>query len=222
VAYSLLPGCFRAQIAISEFVASTCGSSVEVIPNGVIDVPAAGLRRERVVLVAQRFEAEKRTDIALTAWARSSLAQDGWRLEIAGRGREGPMLEARAVELGIASSVRFLGFVDDLRARMAVASIFLAPTPSDGFGLSVVEAMASGLPVVAARGGGHREVLSGFESQLFVPGDVEGCAAALERLADSDGCWQEAASRGRHRYEARYTIERHVDHLVELYERVSG
>jgi glycosyltransferase involved in cell wall biosynthesis len=218
VLYRALPPFFRRQIAISRFVADHCGTRTIVVPNGVPDraLPVTG-ERQPTVVVAQRLEREKNTALALRIWQRSSLRTRGWRMEIAGRGREDPALRALARRLGIEGSVSFLGFVADVDVLMAHASVLLATAPAEPFGLSVVEAMSAGLPVVAADGGGHHEVLAGFDGQLFRSGDSDAGAAALDALAGDDRAISEARARARDRYEERYTIERHVDRLLEVY-----
>jgi glycosyltransferase involved in cell wall biosynthesis len=71
---------------------------------------------------------------------------------------------------------------------MATAGLLLAPRPDEAYGLSVVEAMAVGLPVVAAAGGGHLETVGPVSgSGLFPPEDVAGAAAALRALAVDEG-----------------------------------
>jgi len=218
--YRLLPWCFSEQIAISEFVSATCGTRAVVVPNGVPDPASPPTDRERVVLVAQRLESEKRTEVALEAWARSSLKQSGWKMEIAGRGAELPRLRDLAERLGIAATIEFVGFDVDVVERMARSSILLATAPGEPFGLSVVEAMAARLPVIAARGGAHEEILRAFPDQLFAPGDAQACAAALEALAGDPVALEDASARGRRLYETRYTIEHHVDRLLDVYARV--
>ena len=104
------------EVAISRFVADSVGGAVEIVPNAVPDAPM-GPHDEPVVLVAQRLEAEKDTATALRAWARSGLAEAGWRLVVAGRGAEHTRLERLARELGIERSARIEGFVDDLHSR---------------------------------------------------------------------------------------------------------
>jgi glycosyltransferase involved in cell wall biosynthesis len=174
------------------------------------------------VLVAQRLEPEKQTQTALVAWSRSNLAAAGWRLEIAGDGSHRSRLEARARSLDIDSSVRFLGFVPDVRERMSRASLFLATTPADGFGLSVVEAMAAELPVVAAGSGAHVELLRGLDSQLYETRDANACAETLELFAHDESLRRDTAAAGKRRFDENYTVERHVDRLLPLYERVAS
>ncbi len=140
--------------------------------------------RRRTVLVAQRLQAEKRTDVAVRAFAASDIWQTGWNLEVAGTGPEHDHLVALASELGVAEHVRFLGFRSDLETRMREAGLLFASSPFEHFGLTVLEAMAAGLPVVAAAAAGHVEMLRGFDDRaLFTPDDVEAAAARLRSLA---------------------------------------
>jgi glycosyltransferase involved in cell wall biosynthesis len=220
-AWRALPGRFSAQIAISGFVAERCGTDAVVIPNGVPCVASSCTPpRERVVLVAQRLEPEKQTQTALVAWSRTTLGSTGWRLQIAGDGSRRRRLEELAQALGITSTVDFLGFVSDIPDRMKRAAILLATTPADGFGLSVVEAMAAELPVVAAGDGAHVELLRGLDAQLYEARDASSCAQTLEHLAGDEERRRAAAAEGRRRYLDHYTIERHVDRLLTLYEEV--
>jgi glycosyltransferase involved in cell wall biosynthesis len=174
-----------AQIAISEFVAQSVEGPNRVVYTGVQTVEASASVRESIVLVAQRLEAEKRTDVALRAW---SLVEDrgDWRLQIAGAGAQLSQLVRLAAELGISHSVDFLGFQSDVAALYARASIFLAPTPREGLGLSVIEAMSHSVPVVAAGSGGHLESVGPVQgSALFAPDDAVDAAQQLERLLRS-------------------------------------
>ncbi len=172
------------QLAVSDYVASRIdGSSVVLRPGVPTTEPGAPASRHPVVLVAQRLETEKHTDLALRAWKRSDLGRSGWELHIVGRGsQEGP-LRRLAAELGISQTCRFLGARTDIEGHYQTASLFFAPRPDEAFGLSVVEAMAAGLPVIAAAGGGHLETVGTCpEAAMFAPGDVDAAALLLRTL----------------------------------------
>lgn len=223
--YSIIPRLVTQEIAISRYVATHADGHPEVILNGVPDPlsppeqPPA--RRDPVVLVAQRLEREKDTATAIEAFASSALADRGWRLHVAGEGSERAALEHRASALGIAAQVSFLGRVADLSDRMQRAGLFLATAPAEPFGLSVVEAMAASLPVVAADGGAHRETIgSATPETLFAPGDPAAAGALLSRYAEDPTARADLAARGRARYAESFTIEAHVDILQRLYERL--
>ncbi len=99
-----------AQISISRAVADAVDGPSTVVHSGIENrpLPDASLR-DRVVLIAQRLQPEKRTDVGIRAFAASGLADDGWTLDVAGIGPEREMLESLVDELGIRSSTRFLG-----------------------------------------------------------------------------------------------------------------
>jgi glycosyltransferase involved in cell wall biosynthesis len=121
--------------------------------------------------------------------------------------------------LDLSGSVRFIGHVrhtDDLLHR---ASIMIAPAPAEPFGLSVVEAMARGLPVAAAAGGAHTETVATREL-LFPPGDVEALALLLDGLASDVARRQRLGHSLRDRQQALFTPQAHVSELVTLYTRL--
>lgn len=212
-----------AQVAISQFVAHQAGvPDAVVVPNGVPwSEPEA--EREKVVLVAQRLESEKDGSLALRAWAISGLADRGWRLVFAGEGSQRSEMEREVGDLGVRSSVTFVGGVSDLASRMARASIFLATAPAEPFGLSVVEAMAAGLPVVAAAGGAHLETVGVVdEARLFPSGDVTAAASMVVSLAKSSSARGTYGEQLRDTYLRRFTIDRHVDGLLQTYSRAAG
>ena len=97
--------------------------------------------------------------MAIEGFVASGLADEGWTLDIAGEGSQRTHLERLAADRGAGAAVRFLGFRMDVDELMAAAGIFLAPRPTEALGLSVLEAMAAGLPVVAAAAGGHLETV---------------------------------------------------------------
>ena len=199
------------DIAISQFVADTIVDPTVLIANGVPDQPQAPLAAQTVVML-QRLEPEKAPALGVEAFARSGLGDRGWRLVVAGVGQLQPDLERAAQTWGIAQQTEFVGHVTDTDALLDGATIFLAPGHLDGFGLSVVEAMAHGIPVVAGRGGGHQETL-GEDGLLFSPGDVSAAAAALRRLGADAALRQAMGTMLRHRQQHHFSLSGHVDRL---------
>ena len=213
-----------AQIAVSEYVAAHVeGRSTVVVsgvPPGRPDTPTSGARR-RSVLVAQRLEVEKATEVAIEGFVASGLADDGWTLDIAGEGSQRTHLERLAADRGAAAAVHFLGFRMDVDELMAAAGIFLAPRPTEALGLSVLEAMAAGLPVVAAAAGGHLETVGTVRgAALFPPGDTGRLAGDLRRLAADE---EARAAYGREllaAQRARFTVEAQADATEAVYRSV--
>ncbi|MDM8083260.1 glycosyltransferase family 4 protein [Cellulomonas cellasea] len=207
------------QVAISSFVAQRIEGPSTVIHPGVRPQPAgAGGSREPVVLVAQRLEAEKRTDLALRMWAASGLAAHGWRLQVAGEGALLGELRRLAVELGVAGSCDFLGARADIADLMARAGVFLAPRPDEPYGLSVVEAMAHGLPVVAAAGGGHDETVGASPLATLVDAaEPDGAGAALAALAGDPGRRAAYGEDLRRLQRRQFTVAAHAARLEAVY-----
>lgn len=198
----------RHQIAISQYVADHVEGPSTVVHPGVEDRPdgLTARARDKTVLIAQRLEAEKRTDLALEAFAASGLGADGWTLQVAGDGAQRTVLERRAAELGIAGMTRFLGARDDVEELMRRTALLVAPCPAEGLGLSVLEAMASGVPVVAAAAGGHLETLFGLDPlALYPPHDAWAAAESLATLAAHPARRDEYAAAARAVQRKRYT-----------------
>ena len=206
------------DIAISRFVAGSITSPSVVIPNGVPDRPQAPLESPTVVML-QRLDTEKSPDVGIRAFALSGLARAGWRLVVAGQGTLRPSLLQLVDDLGMTGSVDLVGHVAATDELLARSSILLAPAPREPFGLSVVEAMAHGVPVVAADGGAHPETV-GDDGMLVPPGDPVAMAGALRILGEDAGLRHAMGDALRRRQQSRFSLSRHVDRLEQLYREV--
>lgn len=206
------------QIAVSDYVARSVERRPHaVIPNGVAHEPAVWSPHSTTVLVLQRLEAEKETLVALRAFSESGLAQDGWRLRVAGDGSERAALEAWA-KANRLEAVEFTGWKSDVRLLYREAAILLAPAPGEPFGLVVVEAMMAGVPVVASAAGGHLETVGlAPGARMFPPGDHRAAGAALRSLTSADAR-AEVSQKQRATAIDRFTIARHVDELERQYD----
>jgi glycosyltransferase involved in cell wall biosynthesis len=141
-----------------------------------------------VVIQVSRLEPWKGQHVLLDALARLR-GVGGWTCWIAG-GPQRPsdvayraQLEAIAHERGIADRVRFLGERNDVPALLGAADLFCQPnTAPEPFGLSLVEALQAGLPVVTSGVGGACEIVDESCGLLTPPGDATALAAALTQL----------------------------------------
>ena len=140
-----------------------------------------------IALYVGRLDADKRVEVVIDAMTR--VGHPRLHLAIVGRGPRERDLRRRCVLLGLGSRVTFLGFVPQSRlpALLASADIFVMPGESELQSIATLEALASGLPVIAANAGALPElVFPGVTGVLFPPGDAAAAAACLDSLA-SDG-----------------------------------
>jgi glycosyltransferase involved in cell wall biosynthesis len=171
--------------------------------------------------VLQRLEAEKDTLTSLRAWKASRLLDEGWSMRIVGEGSQRIQLERR-IQAESIEGVTFTGWTSDVADELAQAGILLASAVAEPLGLSVLEAMAAGVPVVASSSGGHLETVGAVEgARLFPPGDAAAAAASLRALLVDETRAQLSAA-GRRIVGERFTIERHVAALLEQYEATSS
>jgi len=216
----LIRSSLAAQIAVSRFVAAHADGRVDaVLPPGLPASPRLWVETSRVVLVMQRLEPEKNSELALRAWRLSNLPAEGWRMRIVGSGSEQARLVALLSKESI-RSVKFAAWTSDVAGELANAGMLLATAPADSFGLSVLEAMWAGVPAVASAAGGHLETVGLVPgAALFPARDADAAAATLRRLAD-DRLRAQLSAAGREIARSRFSIERHVDGLLAQYDRV--
>ena len=200
---------------------------IEVIPN-FIDVerfrpPAsgrpAGARGLRAVHVSN-FRAVKRVPWLVEAFGRATQGTAA-TLTLVGDGPEQEAARAKADELGMRDRVCFLGERDALPELLAEADLFLLASSEESFGLSALEAMACGLPVVATRVGGVPEVvMDGVTGRLAERDDQEGYAAAIRELFADPERLTEMGRAARRDVEERFEKDHVVSRYEALYESV--
>ncbi len=166
----------------------------------------------RIVLTVSRIAKEKHLELALDALGRTR----DLHLAIVGDGPDRARLERRASALGVRDRVRFTGALDPsaLPDIYASSDAFVFPSPTETQGLVLAEALAAGLPVVAADGAVNREVLGGFGR--LVPPDPQAYADALTAAAGAarDPAGVESAR-------ARFGRARQAESVTNVYQSVS-
>jgi glycosyltransferase involved in cell wall biosynthesis len=171
-------------------------AKVEVIPVGFM-VPAfapvsreeLGLRPDDFLIISiGRLVKRKGFDVAIQALA--ALPDQKMKYLIIGDGPEEQVLKALAKDLGVQDRVLFLGFQpeDKKYQYLAVADIYLLSSLHEGFGICLMEAMYSGLPIVSTDNGGQTDLLDDGRNALLAPaGDPGALAAKIKALvADYD------------------------------------
>jgi glycosyltransferase involved in cell wall biosynthesis len=182
-----------------------------------------GPRPDGPAVTVARLSPEKDVDTLLGAAALAVRERPGFRLVVAGDGPCLPALRRRADELTLGGRVHFLGQVQDVPSLLAGASLFVLSSLSEGISLTLLEAMARGLPVVATRVGGTPELVAEGETGLLVPAqDPAALAKAMLRVqADPEG-GQRMGLAGRRRVEQEFDVRRMVADYEALYQGRAG
>ncbi len=208
-----------------SFGCGECG--ISVIPNFVdLDLfrPPEAPRRtgdEKVLMHISNMRPVKRLLDIVRVFAQVQAAIPA-RLVLVGDGPDRDAAEREALALGVAAKVRCVGKVEDVAGVLKAADLYLLPSQTESFGLSALEAMATGVPVVGTRVGGLPEVVEhGVTGFLGEVGDVDGLArGAIELLGDGER-WRAASAAARQRA-ALFDIRSVVPQYEELYAAVVG
>lgn len=198
-------------------------AAYEVIPNGVElarfaapSVPVPG----RILMVG-RFAAPKRHDLVLRAFADVHAQFPGSELWFVGDGDGLPAAERLADELGVAGSTRFLGVREDVPALLAEAACVVLSSDYEGCPLSVIEAMAAGVPVVATSVGGVPEIVEdGVTGIVTAPGGTDGLAHGLATLLADERAAERMGAAGRAVARERFSRERMAAATERIYTRI--
>jgi glycosyltransferase involved in cell wall biosynthesis len=185
-----------------------------------------GLEEGRVaILCSGRLVPRKNADVLIRAFesVRKTCAAEAPQLLFLGDGPERAHLEALARSLGAGDAVRFLGFHSDPWRFLHAVDVFTIPSQSEGLPNSLLEAMASGLPVVASRIGGALEAFGETAPGLLVPpGEVAPLADALTKLVLEPDLRAAMGGAGAKRIADAFALESVAPRYLQLYRRVLG
>ena len=174
---------------------------------------------EKIILHASNFRKVKRIGDVINTFNKINKTIPS-KLLLVGDGPERPMAEELCRELGIFDDTRFVGKQQDMEDIYAIADLFLLPSEYESFGLSALEAMAAGSPVVASRAGGIPEVIThgvnGFLSEI---GDVESMSRDAILLLSNPIMLDEFSLAARKQAES-FDIENIVPQYEDLYRKV--
>mgnify|MGYP000338950576 FL=1 len=214
-----------ALLANSQFGAerlrAAYGRDATVITHGA-DFPAptpADAQRVRaqytldakfVWLTVNFLHPRKRIDVFLRAFAQFHAREKNSAALVVGAGPEDDALQTLARELSISHVVRFTGFVPDeqLPAFYGASDVYVHTCKNESFGLSVLEASAAGLPVVAVNQGGPREIIADGVTGFLVEASPDAISAAAYALAQNSAQRVAFGAAGIQRVAAMYSWER--------------
>ena len=228
----------RTHARYLQGVTGIAGERLAVIENGIdlVQWPSTSEPRRRearealgidvhepVALMVAGMRPEKAHDVLLAAVARLKRAGRRVRVLLAGDGPRRTALERVAEEQGIRGHVEFLGVRRDVARLLHASDVMVLPSHAvvETLPLSVLEAMACGVPVVATRVGSVPEVVEdGITGRLVEPGDEAGLALALAATLDDGVTARRHADAARRRVETRYSIEHTTDAYQRLFDEV--
>ena len=170
---------------------------------------------------AARLEPVKHISALVEAVAELRERHPRLRLEIAGTGSCEPRLRRQVRDRGLEPLVSFLGWQSDIALLHRRWCIFVIPSVSEGFGLSALEAMASGLPVVASAVGGLNELVEdGVTGFLVPPRDTRELADRIDRLLRSSELRMRMGAAARARASAMFSREQMVETIEGVYRQL--
>jgi glycosyltransferase involved in cell wall biosynthesis/ribosomal protein S18 acetylase RimI-like enzyme len=230
--------CCHRIVSVSEFhrdwaveLGICAPPKIQAIPNGI--APAgrseacdpAGLRRQLgidednlMIFSPARLAPDK--GLAYLVEAAAILQHNGLkhRMVIAGDGPIREQLERQARERGVADTVSFLGFRNDIGDLLAAADFVVLPSLREGLSISLLEAMAAAKPIIATSIGSHRELASQAEmARLVPPADPVALAVAIQQLACDPALVNRLGRTARALFEARYTEDRMLNEYRHMY-----
>jgi glycosyltransferase involved in cell wall biosynthesis len=202
--------------------AGTCSLERSVVIRNAVDVAAAPRSRHhravpRLIAVG-RLKAPK--DFLTLIRAFAALPEGSFEGFLVGEGPDRAGIEAEIRRLGLEGHVLLAGERSDVRALLADSDVFVLSSRSEGLPVSVLEAMAAELPVVASDVGGLRELVVDGQTGLLVPsGDAQALATALDRLIEDRDLRRTLGAAGRARAEELFDLAAFRRAHVELYDR---
>lgn len=193
---------------------------VQTIWNGidVHDFDFRGPGAQPVAVSVARLSPEKDFPTLLQAMKLAHAQVPELKLRLVGDGPERGKLESLTRDLGLTGCVQFFGDCRDVPEQLAQSAMFVSSSLTEGISLTLLEAMAVGLPVIATSVGGNPEiVVHGETGQLVPPRNPEKLAEALVTLSRRPDLWRQQGQAGRERVEAHFDVRRMVADYQDLY-----
>jgi glycosyltransferase involved in cell wall biosynthesis len=221
-------------VAFSQFsrdlivkgLGNACAKRVEVIPPG-IESSWFEVERNQVVpaqlLFWGRVEEEKGLPELFVALNTVAKKFANVKLTLVGEGNRLQEYKARAADLGLADHVEFSGWLNnrEIQTLATKSSIGIFPSRVESFGLSVVEAMATGLPVIAARGGAVPENIEDGVTGTLVPvNNSDALAEAINRALENTQSSETMAKAAKSVVQQKFSWDRAADSMIEIYKNI--
>ncbi len=162
-----------------------------------------------------RFNEQKNHKLLLSVFAKLYREDPRCRLWLVGDGELRPEMEALAKELGVLDAVQFFGAQSDVHPYLQDADLFLLPSLYEGMPMTIIEAMATALPIAAAEVGGLPDMLKNGESGLLVPCEEMAVLEACRKLIGDESLRRSLGQNAR-----KESVRFSADHMAEEYCRI--
>ncbi|NGO47761.1 glycosyltransferase family 4 protein [Streptomyces ureilyticus] len=200
-------------------------TTIVCVPNGVQASAVEGSSLDsRVIVAAGRLIPIKRYDRLISAFAKVAAEHPGWTLRLYGRGPEKARLREQIERLGLSDRAFLMGAVSPIETEWAKGAIAAVSSDMESFGMTIVEAMHCGVPVVATDcPHGPGEIITDGQDGLLVPlaGDVDAFADGLKRLVADSALRQKMAAGAREKA-ATYAPSAIARRYEALFDELSG
>jgi glycosyltransferase involved in cell wall biosynthesis len=175
------------------------GPSILTIPNAALSCGLAAPLQEKVVIAFGRLVPVKGYDLLVEAFGKVAALRPAWTLKIFGGGPDRKVLETLIRQKGLSARIFLMGPSSSIDAELRRASICAVSSRSEGFPMSIVEAMTAGVPVVSfdCPTGPSEIIRDGQDGFLVPPEDTAALAARLIRLIDDEGLRKRFGARAR-------------------------
>jgi len=227
-------------VAVSEEVAISLNQlygirQCRVIPNGISQHRYAnpqtarskwrareGFRDDQILFVCvARFAEQKNHALLLKAFAQGPASDPNAHLVLVGEGGLQEQLESQAEDLGVSRQVHFLGLRTDIPDVLGATDVFVLSSAWEGNPLSMMEAMAAGLPIVSTAVGGVSDLIAnGREGFLVPPGDVKGFSGAMTFLLRDRETRRSMGTAAAQRAKENFDVSKMVRAYEQLYENL--
>jgi glycosyltransferase involved in cell wall biosynthesis len=217
-------------IAVSQALADeirsvVSGKDIDIIPNMVdtnrFTLPPQPRSSDPFTFIAiARLKRKKGVHVLVEAFCQEFSSQENVRLEIAGNGPEEENLRRKVKGRGLEKNICFRGLLSrpEIRNLMWEGNVLVSPSFVETFGIVIIEAASTGLPIIATRSGGPEEIVTNEMGWLTEPGDIEELRDAMRRAYEADEELEKREEKIRGITERNYSRQEVSEQLIKVYE----
>lgn len=178
-------------------------------------------KKDRIILNVGRLHVQKGQSDLIEAFNILYGSYPGLKLLIVGSGLKEKELKNKANSLGLKDNVKFLGEIREIEEIYKIADIFVLSSLYEGFGMVVIEAMASAVPVVATLVDGINEIAESYKDAILVPPRSPGqIALAIKELLDKPALAQQLVENAQTKVQDRFNVRKKIKEMEDIYLRL--